>query len=47
MSEIEVDELVLELSKLCFTVSAGMYYSENCLELDDVVDLLREKLIKE
>lgn len=47
MTELEVDEIILELSKMCFTVSSGMYYSENCLELDDVIDVLKEKLINE
>jgi hypothetical protein len=46
MNEIEIDNLILELSRLCFTVSAGTYYSETCLELDDVIELLKEKLLK-
>lgn len=44
MSENEFDELVNEIKELCFTAESDLYYSEECLQLDDVVDLLRDKL---
>lgn len=44
MSENEFNELVDELKNMCFTVSSGYIYMEECLELYDVVELLRNKL---
>ena len=44
-SEKEFDELVDELVELCFEIESGDYYCDRCLEFDDVIEILQNKLL--
>ena len=44
MTDKEFDEIIEELKELCFEVNAGEYYCDKCLEFDDVLEVLNEKI---
>lgn len=44
MTEKEFDEIIDKLKELCFEVETGEYYCDKCLEFDDVLEVLNEKI---
>lgn len=47
MTEKEFDEIIDELKELCFEIESGEYYCERCLEFDDVLKVLNERIRKQ
>lgn len=44
MTEREFKEIIDELKELCFEVEAGEYYYDKCLEFDDVLEVLNNRI---
>lgn len=44
MTEREFEEIIDELKELCFEVEAGEYYCDQCLEFDDVLEVLNNRI---
>lgn len=40
MTQKEYDSLIDDLIDLCFEIHSGNYYSDRCVELDDVLEVL-------
>ncbi len=44
MTDKVFDEIIDKLKELCFEIEAGEYYCDKCLEFDDVLEVLNEKI---
>lgn len=44
MTEKEFEEVIDELKELCFEVESGEYYCDKCLEFDDVLEVLNNRI---
>lgn len=44
MNDKVFDEIIDKLKELCFEIEAGEYYCDKCLEFDDVLEVLNEKI---
>lgn len=44
MAEKVFDEIIDKLKELCFEIETGEYYCDKCLEFDDVLEVLNEKI---
>ena len=44
MNDKVFDEIIDKLKELCFEIEEGEYYCDKCLEFDDVLEVLNEKI---
>lgn len=44
MTEKEFEEVIDELKELCFEIESGEYYCDKCLEFDDVLGVLNNRI---
>lgn len=44
MTQKEFDEMVDEIIEICFEVSMDNYYSDRCIEFDDLIEILSKRI---
>ena len=44
MNDKVFDEIIDKLKELCFEIEVGEYYCDKCLEFDDVLEVLNQKI---